>query len=192
MVYFSLMASIGLIFIDFRAGTVPAALPRTKNVATITTASQKLISKPGAPKPGTLVILSAAARTIVANTTPEVPATRVRSTLSDSICTTMSTGLAPMARRIPISRVRSLTIIHIMFPTPITPAISEPMPTKNASIARPMKRLLMVSNISDTSMKLIALSSAGWIGWLSDTARRIPFCNSAGVCPSSAVYMKNP
>ena len=46
-------------------------------------------------------------------------------------------GVAPSALRIPISFVRSLTAIIMMFETPTTPARSVPMPITQTNIADP-------------------------------------------------------
>ena len=100
------MASTGLIFMAFSAGRVPAAVPSTRNAATIPTAVPKWSSNPGAPCMGSEAIWSAMARTIVAKHTPAIPAMVVSTTLSESTWAMMSEGFAPMARRIPISLVR--------------------------------------------------------------------------------------
>ena len=46
-------------------------------------------------------------------------------TASTRNCTLMSRLLAPMALRRPISRVRSVTVVSIMFMIPMPPTISE-------------------------------------------------------------------
>ena len=61
------------------------------------------------------------------NTMPALPAARVRATLSQIICERMSRGTAPMARRMPISTVRSRTVTIIMLLTPTAQASSVPM-----------------------------------------------------------------
>ncbi len=73
---------------------------------------------------------------------PESPPTDVWTTASIKNCTVMSRRLAPRARRMPISRVRSVTVASMMFMMPMPPTNSE-MP---AIIAiRLLKRLLSAS-----------------------------------------------
>ena len=98
---------------------------------------------------GPAVKISAAPSRIAANTIPAIPAIVVSTMDSDSICAIMSRGFAPMARRIPISCVRSRTIIHIMLPTPITPDKRVPVPTTSARRVIPANTLSTISNISD-------------------------------------------
>jgi hypothetical protein len=45
----------------------------------------------------------------------------------------MVRALAPTARRIPISRVRSVTLTSITFVTPIAPTTSETAPSRESS-----------------------------------------------------------
>ena len=52
----------------------------------------------------------------------------VRNTASWMIMNTIEVGVAPSALRTPISLVRSLTAIIMMFDTPTTPAASVPRP----------------------------------------------------------------
>ena len=54
-------------------------------------------------------------------TTPTSAPITDSSTASDRNCTTMSARPAPIALRIPISRVRSVTVTSMMFMTPIPP-----------------------------------------------------------------------
>ena len=189
-IYLSLIASIGLMRIAFMAGSVPAAEPSTKKAPTITIAVTKFIWKPAAPRLGSKVALSATPSTKEAKHTPEMPATSVSSTLSESTCTVISAGLAPMARLTPNSWVRSLTMIHMILPTPITPAISELSPTNSASRLMPKNRLSTISNISEISIKLTARSSSGCMGWFMPMARRMYGSLSEGEWPGSDVYMK--
>ena len=68
-----------------------------------------------------------------------------RTTASIRNCTRMVLRLAPMALRMPISRVRSVTVTSMMFMMPIPPTISEmaAMPPR-----RMFSRLLMLSMAS--------------------------------------------
>ncbi len=172
---------MGLILMALIAGSVPAAEPRMKNVPTIAKAPPKLISKPALPSMGSAVRWSAKPRIMAAKHTPAVPATSVSSTLSLNTCTVMSAGFAPMALRTPNSWVRSFTMIHMILPTPITPAISEPMPTKAASMAMPMKRPLIISNISDMSINQKARSSSGCMECRPERKRRMAGSFSEGL-----------
>ena len=61
--------------------------------------------------------------------------------LSEIICERIVRGVAPMARRIPISVVRSRTVTIIMFDTPMAPASSVPSPTSQIRKFTPLKRL---------------------------------------------------
>ena len=56
---------------------------------------------------------------------PTLPPTRVTRLASVRNCRKMSRWRAPTAMRMPISRVRSLTVISITFITPIPPTTSE-------------------------------------------------------------------
>jgi len=60
---------------------------------------------------------------------PKIPAIIVRKTASKTICLLISNGVAPRARLIPISFVRSFTVISNMFPMAKTPAINVAIPT---------------------------------------------------------------
>ena len=56
---------------------------------------------------------------------PRIPPAKVKIKVSERNCTIISLFLAPSARRIPISRVRSLTVASIIFIIPIPPTRSE-------------------------------------------------------------------
>ena len=61
-----------------------------------------------------------------------MPLTKVSTTASTRNCRLTSRRLAPMALRRPISRVRSVTVVSIMFMMPMPPTTSE-MPAMAAS-----------------------------------------------------------
>ena len=75
---------------------------------------------------------------------PRYPAIAVMSKLSATIMRTMADGVAPIALRMPISCVRSLTEISMMLETPTMPARSVPIPTSqmNARIQTNMRLIL--------------------------------------------------
>ena len=58
----------------------------------------------------------------------------------------IANGVAPTARRTPISLVRSLTMTSMMLLTPITPAASVPIPTIQTRPRIPVKRPLILLN----------------------------------------------
>ena len=58
-------------------------------------------------------------------------------------------GVAPSALRMPISLVRSLTAIIMMFETPTTPASSVPMPITQTNARMPLIRLTNCWNSFD-------------------------------------------
>ena len=113
-----------------------------------------------------------------------MPATNVSTTPSESICTIMSRGFAPMARRIPISCVRSFTITHMMFPTPMIPASRLPIPTNMARSIIPINNPSTILNCSEMSQKFMALWSSGCIGWLRRIIRSIRGWSEEGLTPS--------
>ena len=81
--------------------------------------------------------------------------------LSRMIWERMSRGVAPMARRMPISVVRSLTVTIMMLLTPITPARMVPSPTSQIRKLTPLKRLSTRANICSVLMMTIACLSLG-------------------------------
>ncbi len=104
---------------------------------------------------------------------PAIPATAVSIIPSDRICTIISDGFAPIARRIPISCVRSFTMTHMMFPMPIMPASRVLKPMKRASSDTPVNRLSTIANCSEISNISIAGSSSGDMAWRIDRTRRM-------------------
>ena len=83
--------------------------------------------------------------------------------LSQMICERIIFGVAPMARLIPISVVRSRTVTIIMFETPITPASNVPIPISQIRKFTPLNRLsIIIKNIS-VLRTVTACSSVGSI-----------------------------
>ena len=90
-----------------------------------------------------------------------MPAMAVRSMLSEMICERMLRGVAPIARRMPISVVRSRTVTIMMFDTPMAPASSVPMPTSQMSMLTPRNMLSTIENIISVLNIITPLSSFG-------------------------------
>jgi hypothetical protein len=77
----------------------------------------------------------------------------------------IDSGVAPMALRMPISRVRSATVIIMMLLTPMAPANMVRTPTTQVRPEMPRKRLLIFLN-SFCRLKLPkACLSSGWMRW---------------------------
>ena len=108
-----------------------------------------------------LVRASTTLRISTENTMPALPAARVSATLSQMICERMSRGTAPMARRMPISTVRSRTVTIMMLLTPTAPASSVPMPTSQIRKFTPRNRLSTMLNICSVLSTITAWSSVG-------------------------------
>ena len=68
-------------------------------------------------------------KTTEAKIIPAMPAIKDNTTDSVKICLIMVAGVAPNALRMPISWVRSFTIISIIFTIPIIPEPKIKMPT---------------------------------------------------------------
>ena len=85
----------------------------------------------------------------------------------------MFDGVAPMARRIPISVVRSFTVTIMMLLTPMAPARSVPMPTSMMRKFTPENRLSSIPNITSELNTLMAFSSVGSIWCAFAMTRRI-------------------
>ena len=97
------------------------------------------------------------------NTMPPMPATSVSTVLSAIICPRIWRGVAPMARRMPISVVRSFTLTIIMLDTPITPASKVPRPMSQMRKFTPLNRLSIIPKMSCVFRRNIACSSSGWM-----------------------------
>ena len=90
-----------------------------------------------------------------------MPATVVSTILSERICCRISLGRAPIARRMPISVVRSLTVTIIMLDTPIAPANKVPRPTIQIRMRVPVIRVSIMENIASALRNMIACLSSG-------------------------------
>ena len=72
----------------------------------------------------------------------------------------MSVRWAPIALRMPISRVRSVTVTNMMFMTPIPPTKSEIPATAPSSSVNVPVTVLTVSRI-ELGLKIVKSASAG-------------------------------
>ena len=73
----------------------------------------------------------------------------------------MSLGRAPMARRMPISVVRSFTVTIMIFDTPMAPASKVPKPTIQIRIWIPVNKLSTMENIASAFRYISACLSLG-------------------------------
>ena len=94
---------------------------------------------------------------------PNIPAIVVSTILSDRICCRISFGRAPIARRIPISVVRSSTGTIMILDTPIAPASNVPNPTIQTNILMPLNKLSTIENIASAFRYITACLSLGAI-----------------------------
>ena len=111
--------------------------------------------------PSVVLAISSACRISTTKRMPLMPAMAVRSMLSEMICERMLRGVAPIARRMPISVVRSRTVTIMMFDTPMAPASSVPMPTSQMSMLTPRNMLSTIENIISVLNIITPLSSFG-------------------------------
>lgn len=139
--YSSLMASTGFMLIALAAGARPASTPRMLSRTMAPMAVQNFTWKWAVTMPSDVLPSSSISSIITENSMPLMPATAVSMTLSVIICPRMLRGVAPMARRMPISVVRSRTVTIMMLLTPMAPASSVPMPTSSMRKFTPLKRL---------------------------------------------------
>ena len=96
---------------------------------------------------------------------PLIPATAVSRMLSEIICERIVFGVAPMARRIPISVVLSLTVTIMMLDTPMAPARRVPMPMSQMRKLTPLKRLSSIAKSNSVLNRVTAFSSVGSTVW---------------------------
>ena len=97
-----------------------------------------------------------------ANTNPANPAIAVSTTLSLIICFNIVNGVAPKARRMPISCVRSRTVTSIILLTPITPDNNVPNPTIHTRKFKPPNNIENESNTFFKFNNTKAASSSGF------------------------------
>ena len=187
LTYSSLIASTGFMLMARIAGASPASTPSKASRAVAPTAVQKRTWKCAATIPSAVLPSSSISSTSTAKSIPLMPATAVSITLSDIICPRMFFGVAPMARRMPISVVLSLTVTIIMLLTPIAPASRVPMPTSSMRKFTPEKRLSSMPNSTSVLNKVTAFSSVGSILWACATTVRILSVMLLMVTPRCAV-----
>ena len=129
--------------------------------ATASTAVQKSTWKWAPTMPSSVFAFSSISSMPTATSIPLMPATAVSMMLSEMICERMTRGVAPMARRMPISVVRSRTVTIMMFDTPMAPASSVPSPTSHIRKLTPRKRLSSTWNSISVLNTVTADSSVG-------------------------------
>ena len=121
-----------------QAGAMPASAPSTARSSTDRRAEVKSTWKWAVATPFEVLPISIICSSVTASSMPLMPATAVSTMLSAIICERIMQGVAPMARRIPISMVRSFTVTIMMLLTPMAPASSVPMPTNHTSRFTPL------------------------------------------------------
>ena len=149
---------MGLMARARKAGATPANTPKAESEKAEPSAMEKEMRKLPEGSEGKLppMPLSAATRIKTATTIPVSPARSVRVALSVRICIKICAGRAPIARRTPISVVRSFTTTIIMFETPILPESKVPMPMSQTRILMPSKSDCTIWNIDSTLMLMRA------------------------------------
>jgi len=106
--------------------------------------------------------MPASSSATTAATNPAYPATAVSTSDSCSTIPTTDAGVAPTARRRPISRVRSCTTISMMLLTPTTPAARVITPTNHTKSRIPRNSTVILRNSSSALKAPMAFSSSGW------------------------------
>ena len=102
-------------------------------------------------------------------------------------CAVMSRRLAPSARRIPISRMRSVTLVSIMFIMPMPPTSSEmlataPMMSEKAPIKELRASMALFIEVADT----LSYSSSSAMPFMLRTLDSIVLQSSSMSVPSTA------
>ena len=159
------MASTGLMLMALHAGARPANPPRMQTRMAENIAVQKFTWKWAVRMPSFVFATSSICRMATPKRMPVMPATRVRMTLSEMICESIIFGVAPMARRMPISVVRSLTVTIMMLLTPMAPASNVPMPTSQMRKLTPLKRLSSIWKSTSVLNTITPFSSVGSTEW---------------------------
>ena len=113
---------------------------------------------------------------------------KVSRKLSERICDMMDHGRAPIARRTPISCVRSRTMTSMMLLTPTMPASSVPRPTIHVSRLMPFSSPFTFSNCSPRLKPLMAFLSSGEMMWLA-AMMRLHFSSMSWMRTSSSAMM---
>ena len=152
-IYSNLNASIGLRLAAFLAGRIPKTIPMRTTL----------------PKARSmeLVVMTADKTFLMALTMPKLraipmsQATMLMMSASMRNCMRMSVLVAPMALRIPISRVRSVTDTSMIFITPIPPTRSEMVATPARNIVIVPVTAVTDESISDMELIENGASSVG-------------------------------
>ena len=155
------MASTGLMLIALHAGASPASPPRKLRIRAAPMAVQNPTWKWAVRMPSEVLASSSICRRLTPKSIPLIPATAVRRMLSDNICESIILGVAPMARRIPISVVRSFTVTIMIFETPMAPASKVPIPMSHIRKLTPLNRLSSMVKSSSVLKSVTAFSSVG-------------------------------
>ena len=94
------------------------------------------------------------------NKIPEIPPAKLNTVVSTRNCRMISRRLAPKARRIPISRVRSVTVASMIFMIPIPPTSKEMaaiIPMKAINMARVVRACSSSSSGTTTATSSMRL-----------------------------------
>ena len=97
---------------------------------------------------------------------PRSPARRLSMPLSRRMSRMMSLRWAPSARRMPISRVRSLTETSMILLMPMMPERSVPIPMNQTKTLTPHSMEFWAVKISERLNSPMALSSSGAMSWV--------------------------
>ena len=143
------------------AGMRPATTPSTVRSDAASMAVPKGTWKAALRMPSSVIPISTPARMSTLRTMPPMPATSVSTMLSEMIWPRIWRGVAPMARRMPISVVRSFTLTIMMLDTPMTPASSVPRPMSQTRKLMPLNRLSTMPKMSWVLSRNRACSSVG-------------------------------
>ena len=190
--YSERIASTGLIATARKAGKIPARSPITSITAsainTIWRDTSGLRKLPAAPDMDCRRRLTPS-RDATPRETPVRPERVVRNIVSDMIWRIIVTGVAPIARRMPSSCVRSRTVMSMMFMIPIAPA-RRASPPKIKAMKRKAPKMSSISSNAEAIVQWPkAVLSSGWTdlrafiremtsvaaesAWYSDEIRRL-------------------
>ena len=147
------------------AGASPASTPIRLTIRAATMAVQKPTWKCAFKMPSSVLPNSNICNIRTAKRMPLIPATKVNTILSEIICDNIILGVAPIARRIPISVVRSRTVTIMMFETPMAPASRVPRPTSQMRKLTPLKRLSSIWKSTSVLNTIAPCSSVGSTKW---------------------------
>ena len=154
------------------AGASPANTPTILTATAAVIAVQKGIWKCASRIPSSVLAISSICRMATAKRMPLMPDTSVRTILSEIICERIILGVAPIARRIPISVVRSRTVTIMIFDTPMAPANSVPSPTSQMRKLTPLKSDSSTWKSTSVLNTITPCSSVGSTRWARATVAR--------------------